>query len=446
MASLYKENNAWVIQFASFEGNRKRPKVWLGKMPKKTAETMLSRIEEMISCRLAGHSLSPETSAWLGKLPDDTLAKFAKVGLVTFQRHTIGELWTAFRKQKRGVSQSTLDVYDYAEHRLFSYFDRKTGLRELSPEHFENWKTFLLTEYRNPRTDKPLVEATVAGSITKVKAVINWAIRNKWITKEQNPLEGVSRGSFINRDKDREVTVEEYYRLLEACPCQEWRVIIALARIGGLRPCEMLRLRWADVAWGKFWIRVTSTKAERYEGKAMRDVPLFQELRIELERLFKDESSKGKEFVINRYRKDSNMRQQFSRIVKMADVNPIPRPFDNMRASRSTEVYVEFGAFYESKWIGHSRKIAEDCYFTVRELDFKRAANWETVTLPEFAPVQFTGQHKERPKTTPVQIPVQHASESSRTELRKNEKTPQFAGSNESVQVDATAHLPKRGH
>jgi len=282
--------------------------------------------------------------------------------------------------------QSTLTVYDYAEHRLFSFFDRDTDLSQLAPENFEEWKEFLQTEYRSPRNGKPLVEATVAGTITKVKALFNWAVLKKWITKDQNPLQGVGRGSFVNRKNDRFVTMDEYRRLLDACPCQDWRVIISLARIGGLRcPSEVLRLKWSDINWeypARFY--VTSSKTERYIGKGSRLVPLFQELHTELGKLFESESSEGTEYVINRYRSPerSNLGTQFARIVKMAGIEPIPRPFDNMRASRSTEVYAEFGAFYESKWIGHSTKIARDHYLQVREEDFERAVGGKT---PEIA-------------------------------------------------------------
>ena len=66
----------------------------------------------------------------------------------------------------------------------------------------------------------------------------------------------------------------------------------------------------------------------------------------------------------------------------MAGVEPIPRPFDNMRASRSTEVYAEFGAFYESKWIGHSARVAQDHYLQMREEDFARAVG---ENVPEIA-------------------------------------------------------------
>jgi len=247
----------------------------------------------------------------------------------------------------------------------------------LAPEDFEEWKEFLRTEYRSPRNGKPLVEATVAGTITKVKAVFNWAVSKKWIAKDQNPLQGVGRGSFVNRKNDRFVTMDEYRRLLDACPCQDWRVVIALVRIGGLRcPSEVLRLKWTDINWehpARFY--VTSSKTQRYAGKEGRVVPLFQELHAELVKLFESESSEGTEFVINRYRdpERSNLGTQFARIVKMAGIQPIPRPFDNMRASRSTEVYAEHGAFYESQWIGHSVRVARDHYLQVREEDFERA-------------------------------------------------------------------------
>jgi hypothetical protein len=93
-----------------------------------------------------------------------------------------------------------------------------------------------------------------------------------------------------------------------------------------------------------------------------------------LERSFFRPDSEGKEFVINRYRdpERSNLGTQFARIVKMAGIEPVPRPFDNMRASRSTEVYASDGAFLESKWIGHSTRVARDHYLQVREEDFER--------------------------------------------------------------------------
>ena len=123
-----------------------------------------------------------------------------------------------------------------------------------------DWKEFLLDGGR-------LATATVAGTIEKTKAVFNWAKDQKWIT--ESPLKGVGAGSYRNEDNDRFVTQEEYYLLLDACQCQEWRTIIALARMGGLRPCEIMVLRWSDIDRENDWFVVHSpkTKDRKREGR-----------------------------------------------------------------------------------------------------------------------------------------------------------------------------------
>ena len=157
-------------------------------------------------------------------------------------------------------------------------------------------------------------------------------------------------------------------------------MIIALARIGGLRcPSEVLSLQWDDIDWDTGTFLVRSSKTKRYQGKDKRHVPLFPELVEELHRLMAD--GKTSEFVITRYRDPSqNVGTQFARIVKLAGLPEIPRPFDNMRASRSNEIYSRYGAFYESAWIGHSASVASDHYLWVSDENVKRAGMERTGT------------------------------------------------------------------
>jgi len=166
--------------------------------------------------------------------------------------------------------------------------------------------------------------------------------------------------------------MDMYYKILDACPCQDWRTIIALTRIGGLRcPNEVLALKWEDVNWELNKFYVTSSKTEHHEGKGGRWVPLFPELKTELEALFFDPASEGNEFVINRYRDASqNLRTTLEKIVKRAGLEMFPRPFDNMRMSRSNEVYRRWGAFLESEWIGHSRAVRDDHYLMITDDDY----------------------------------------------------------------------------
>ena len=116
---------------------------------------------------------------------------------------------------------------------------------------------------------------------------------------------------------------------------------------------------------------VKSPKTERHEGHGERLVPLFPELRTELERLFSDSES---EFVVNGFRKTSwNLGIVFSKISERAGLETIARPFDNMRMSRSKEVFDRWGQAKESLWIGHSAKVRQNHYFCLSDDDFADA-------------------------------------------------------------------------
>ena len=380
MATLAKREGktpSYEIQFYPNGQSSARKTIYLGgrRYSEKTANDLKVIVEKLVYCRDNDNDPDKKTLAWLEAATPEIREKLAKAGLVKVPKtYTLRELWDSFLKQKTGIKDSTRDGYDYVEQRFFAFFDGATTLSELTSDQIEDWKFFLQTEYRSPRTGKPLVESSTAGTITKTKAIFNWAKTKKWLV--ESPLDGVGRGSFVDRENDRFITRDEYDRLLDACPCQDWRAIIALARYGGLRcPSEVLRLRWSDVNWEKDRFYVRSPKTEHHAGKEGRLVPLFSELRIELEKLFESDSSDGAEFVITRYRdpERTNLGTQFGRIVQLAGIEPVPRPFDNMRASRSTEIYAEYGSFLESQWIGHSSKIAKDHYLQVREEDFERA-------------------------------------------------------------------------
>lgn len=170
---------------------------------------------------------------------------------------------------------------------------------------------------------------------------------------------------------------------------KKWdRLRLFTIRIGGLRaPSEVLLLKWSDIKWDEGGFIVFSPKTERYKGKEKRFVPLFPALREILEK-HPERGNSESEFVINRYRRpDQNLGTEFARIAKRAGLEKIPRPFDNMRASRAMEIDAEFGAFYESKWLGHSQRVADKCYKHSRSADFQRAIGDQTgIRNPEEKP------------------------------------------------------------
>lgn len=368
MAALSsKGGGSFQIQFADQNKRTQTLSLSRKKYSEEIAKEVHRIVEKLIYNRENGIDIpDKKTQVWIETASPAIQEKLARVGLISvLERHTALELWNEvlrFKEDVEGFDEKKLKNYRVACHRFFSSFGEHTIITDFTKEQMQQWKQAML---------RHSAEATVACTMTRAKTVFNWAVRNGWLI--ESPLKGVGRGSYINRRRDREITMDEYRKLLDACSSLEWRAIIALARIGGLRaPSEVLRLRWSDILWDKNRFTVTSLKTARY-GKAKRTVPLFPKLRTVLEELLAE--SDGEEFVINNYRSpETNLGTQFARIAKKAGLERIPRPFDNMRATRATEVYCEFGAYFETQWIGHSATIAKEHYIMLRDVDFDRAA------------------------------------------------------------------------
>ena len=205
----------------------------------------------------------------------------------------------------------------------------------------------------------------------------------------KNPFEGIQRRSFVNEAKRQYIPKEWYDRLLDACPDQTWRTLLALCRFGGLRnPSETLALKWVDVNWEKSRLKVTSPKTEHHRGKESRVIPIFPEIRVELERQFEQADEGGSPFVIDRWRDTAqNLRTHFARIIFRAGLEQWPDLFQNLRRSRDNELSSEYAAYIAAAWMGHSSTIAARHYLFPTDDDFNRATQ---TTKKKDAPTKET--------------------------------------------------------
>jgi Integrase len=373
MATLNrKKSGCWSIQY-DLPGERRKTITLPSRFEQRLAEDLRNVIGKLIYFRENGLDYRTEDKrlrTWIETANPRLRNKLANHGFIKIpKRITTKELWQGFLTQKEEVAESTLDTYVAAQTRFFTFFKEDEWITDLTEDRMIDWKKALKERY---------AEATVAGTLAKAKAVFNWAVKQQGL--EANPLKDVERGSYKNRKNDRYITEEEYYRLLEAAVCQEWRVIFALVRVGGLRaPSEILGVRWSKVDWeSNTFSFVDSKRKERNGDPFVRTVPLFPALRVELEALYERDRDLNPEFVINRYRDPkTNLGTQFARISRAAGLDKIPRPFDNMRASRSTEINKLKGPKAESEWIGHSQKTAFEHYLMVTNEDVADAANWK---------------------------------------------------------------------
>ncbi len=156
-------------------------------------------------------------------------------------------------------------------------------------------------------------------------------------------------------------------KILAACPDDEWRLIFALCRFGGLRcPSEIWRLTCEDLTSDRFTVHG--------KGKKERVVPIFERLRPHLEAVAKLKKtgplvSKGRRSITA-----TALRWQFERIVTRAGLEQWPRLFHNLRASCETDLAGEgFRPHVYSKWLGNSEHVARKHYLQPTPEDFERA-------------------------------------------------------------------------
>ncbi len=250
-----------------------------------------------------------------------------------------------------------------------------------------------------------LAEPTIRKRCGIAKQIFSFAKKKGLI--EANPFVELKSAVMGNPDRFHFVSVEETQAVLDACPNAEWRLIIALARYGGLRcPSEHLALKWEDVLWDQNKMLVTSPKTEHHEGKASRWVPLFPELRLYLEASF-ELAEAGAEFVIVQNRDKKNWRTPFMKILKRAGLTPWPKPFQNLRSTRQTELEELFPSHVVCAWIGNSQAVARKHYLQVTEDHFAQAVERGALM---------------------VQNQVQHTAAGNRDKRQSKRKTPMVAG------------------
>jgi len=275
------------------------------------------------------------------------------------------EFTEGVRDGKANLKPNTLRNYDQTIRRMVGYFGENCKIDSISCGDADQWPEQMLKD--------GLAPATVGREVKRARQFFRVAVRRKLVS--ENPFTEVPAPAQVNASRGFFVTREVIEKVLAACPDNEWQLIVALSRFGGLRcPSEHLALRWGDIDWENGRINVPSPKTEHLPSGAYRTIPLFAELRPLLEEAF-DQAEQGSLYVITRYRgRNQNLRTQFQRILKRAGVQCWERLFHNLRASRETELTEDYPLHVVCSWIGNTAAIAAKHYLQVTDAHFAKAA------------------------------------------------------------------------
>lgn len=407
MASISKgPKGTRTIQFVGVD--KRRRSIRLGKVSQRVAEGVKLHVEELVKAALTGTAPSDDTSRWVARLDDWMRDRLANVGLVPKRaKATLKAFLDAFIASRGDVKPSTKFVYNNTRRNLIDAFGADRPMRDITPGDADEWRLGLLKE---------LAPATVARRVKCARQFFKAAQRKRLII--DNPFADVKAGSEANPDRYRFITRDETAKLLKACPNLDWRLIVALARYGGLRtPSETLSLRWSDVDWENGRLTIPSPKTEHHQGGESRVIPLFPELRKILQEalgatLLEDAVGTGRpasEFVITRYRDPSkNLRTHMLRIIGKAGLTAWEKPFQNMRSSRETELTEKYPLHVVCAWIGNSEPVARKHYLQVTDEHFALAIQGQDGALQKAVqqPAANAPEEASQPVTSDASVPA----------------------------------------
>jgi integrase len=385
MASLHKVREKeggkeiWRVAVYCHNGEKKvRKLIRLGAIHRKAAEGIARRIQDLADFSFAGQAPDAELQAWLMKISPQLYHKLANAGLVAprdgsakVEAARLGPFLESYVRGRTDIKRQTKDNLEQAKGALVKLFGANRLLDSITPGDADDWRLWM---GRNKvKGGLGLGQNTIRRHCGRAKQFFRAAVRRKLIT--ENPFDDMKDCQVrANRERDYFVTREEATKVLEACPDAEWQLIFALARYGGLRtPSELLTLQWDDIDWERGRFTVRASKTEHHDAGGVRIVPIFPEIRPYLDACY-FAAAEGAENVIVRYRdRNSNLRTQLERIIKRAGLKPWPKLFQNLRASRATELAKQYPAHVAAEWLGHSREIAAEHYWRVTDADYERA-------------------------------------------------------------------------
>jgi integrase len=392
MASMSADRDGnRIVQFKNGQGRRKT--IRLGKRSEKSAEKIRTKIEALIDDTIRHKAHSVDVASWVRRTErnePDLYDKLASAGLVP-ARESKGQITLAvfcdryIAGRNGDVKWGTGITYRNVRRNLVDFFGADRLMDSITSAEAKDWRRWLVRakdEVDLKAGGAGLSENTARRRCGTARQFFADAVERRIIV--ENPFAGI-KGVAVreNRARDYFVTRKEADAVLKACPDVQWQLLFSLSRYGGLRcPSEHLALTWADVDFDAGRIRVRSAKTEHHEGKGERTMPLFPELRPYLEAVRSEldlqcdspEKPLAEQPVISRYRDaNANLRTQLCKIIRRAKLKPWPKLFQNLRATRATELADEFPSKVAADWLGHSVRIADKHYRQTTDEHFARA-------------------------------------------------------------------------
>jgi integrase len=344
MATLVQRGKrVWRLQFLVY--GRRHSLTYSG--PRAEAEELRGHIERLIGCQKAGIKPGADLVGWASRVDPAIRRQLYDAGLVLVQPegNTIGELVNYAEGRFPDLAERTKINYAQVHRNLAEFFGAARRIGDITHGDCEDFKRWL--------AKRGLGSASIAKNMKHSRQMFGWAVQREWISR--NPFAGIKTPVKIDPERRHFVERESMDRLIAAVPDLETKLILALARYGGLRiGSEVRTLRWADVDLKAWTMRIRSPKT-----KSSRVCPIFVELQPHFKALRKAAPLEA-DLVCPGFCRSSDaaFRNRVFPWFTKAGVEPWRDLWLNCRRSRATEVVEQFGPRAEADWIGHGADIS----------------------------------------------------------------------------------------
>lgn len=263
-----------------------------------------------------------------------------------------------FDLQKTKIREHTLyrNMLHYNNH-IEPYFGKKE-IQKITPLELERWQNQLLQKYKH---------LTVQKYRSILFSIFDKAVQNDIISK--NPLEKITAPKNIRGLKVDEISPfneNEIAKILENADDGYMKNFITLMVSTGLRPGEIIALKWSDINFEKQTINIERTRVRAKKGEAFTDglpktessIRTIDMLSKALEALKEQfEITKEKEYIfINSsgypFYSHDIIGVNFNKILKKANIQA--RPLYNLRHTFASQLISKgVDIVWVSKMLGH---------------------------------------------------------------------------------------------
>jgi|GEM_PF-287756 len=284
-----------------------------------------------------------------------------------------------------GKHAQTIEKWKYTIKALLRFISPTKDIRDISVLDAKNWYESILKYEYQP--NKKYSTSTIGKFVRVIRQFFEEFKDMEIIAK--NPFKKIRSSGSSDPERKVYVAKEVAAFFFEKCPDYQSRMLIALARFGGLRiPSDIIMLKFEDINFEKGFFVIHGLKGKS-KGSAVvemekRICPIFPDLKPIFIDAFKNREE-GQEYLLPvckewnlpeyaKQRKGKNISSNVRRWLKKLGIDPWAKLFVNLRASLITDLLDKHQQYFVCKWLGNTPNVADKYYRMITQEHILNAA------------------------------------------------------------------------